>query len=131
MRKKVISASKRMALVVILPLVMTGTLFGQQEKGNPVFVTPINDQRVILGDDHEHSWDDLRLLLVTLVEVNDSEIRWKHQTPSETKTGQWSVGRVLGKSNRGIKSDRIHPGKEYVAVYCSHCQTAIWLYDGK
>jgi hypothetical protein len=131
MRKRAVSISKRLAIAVFLALLLTGTLFGQEAGNKSPLPAPVNDQRVLLGDDHQHGWDDLRLLLITIVEVNGHEVRWKHQTPFETKTGLWQVGKMLTKSEKGLKSDRIHSGKEFVAVYCSHCQTVIWLYDSR
>jgi hypothetical protein len=128
MRSSIVSGSKRCLLALSIMLVITTTLFGQQRPG---MVMSFKDQSVHLSDDHKHSWDDLRMLLVTLTEVNDGEIRWKHQTSIETKTGLWQIGRNLRNSNSGLKSERIKSGKEFIAVYCSHCETAIWLYDSE
>jgi hypothetical protein len=114
--------------IVITFAINTGALFGQQENGKQMKVL-IKDQSIKMSDDHKHGWDDLRLLLITVTEVNNSEIRWKHQTEIETKTGVWHVGNNLRNSDRGIKSNRIKAGSDYVAIYCSQCETVIWLYD--
>src|SRR6185436_16827837 len=106
MEKRAVSTSKRLAVAAFLALLLTGTLFGQESGNKPAPQAPLNDQRVLLGDDHQHGWDDLRLLLITIVEVNNHEIRWKHSTPFETKTGLWQVGKMLNKSEKGLKSDR-------------------------
>lgn len=78
---------------------------------------------------HKHTWDDIRLLLVTVLELDDKELRWKHQTPFETRTGQWQLGREMKDSPKGIKSGRIKRGDNCIAVYCIKCSTVMWIYD--
>src|SRR5437868_747068 len=129
MGKDAKSASKRLVLATIFIFALSNSILFGQDANKTIYAPPVRDQRVILGDDHKHSWDDMRLLLVTLTEVSDTEIRWKHSTPFETKTGVWHVGKTLCKSDKGIHNERIQAGKEFVAVYCAECQTVIWLYD--
>jgi hypothetical protein len=129
MKRDLISASKYCLFIIIMALSLTtGTMFGQQ---NQAKLLSVHDQSVKLTDNHSHNWDDLRMLLITVTDVNDSELHWKHETSFETKTGSWRLGKNLKSSDRGIKSDRIRPGKDFVAVYCLHCETVIWLYDSK
>lgn len=119
----------RLAMVAVTILALSlNSAFGQNPN-HKALNTPITDQRIHLSDDHTHGWDDLRMLLITVTEISGKEIRWKHQTPFETKTGFWTAGKNLCKSDKGLKSDRIKPGKEFIGVYCAQCATVVWLYD--
>ncbi|MEW6731897.1 MAG: hypothetical protein AB1489_11280 [Acidobacteriota bacterium] len=132
MKRELIYTTKKIAVSALIVFTLgLATLFGQSPDYKTMPLPSVNDQRVQLTDNHQHSWDDLRLLLITLVEIDGDLVRWKHQTPFETKMGHWQASQALKKRENGLKSDRIRLGKEYVGIYCIHCETVIWLYDSK
>jgi hypothetical protein len=88
-----------------------------------------NQPPTAVNEKHHHDWDDIRLLLITIIEIKKDEIRWKHQTTIETRTGIWYAGDSLKTSPQGLKSSRIKAGNDYIGIYCGHCNCVIWLYE--
>lgn len=89
------------------------------------------DQSIRLRDAHRHAWDDLRMRLVTVTEIDGEQVRWKHTTPYRTDTGQWRIGVTLRVHKRGIRAVKV--GREYIGVYCAQpeCNVALWLYESE
>lgn len=77
---------------------------------------------------HKHKWDDLRILPVTIIEINEHTIRWQYTEERLIRNGYWLLDDRLAQSLKTRKV-KLKVGQEFIGIYCSECQTVISLYN--
>lgn len=129
-------------ILAILLSFFLSIIYAQQKHGHSFDEPPIfsKDDMSYKGiDNHAHHWDDLGAILVEVTSIEQItnkednsqsiQIYWRYKDPVESRVGSWVASHKLATDINGIPSGRIKKGELYIAFYCKHCSTVIWLYN--